>query len=151
MCVNSALVPSLVPSLHLSMSVPGLELHASHHLQYNGNVIPEKLSSYRACPEPVEDQIFAVARLRDVSGSLQHLTGCGSRSSVKVSGEASLSVIEYGHLTMEEVLSPTCLTLSADWDTRSKNPNFDAYVHSDRVKVNVGRSVVHSLHSAVAA
>ncbi|KAK3772280.1 hypothetical protein RRG08_039097 [Elysia crispata] len=151
MCVNSALVPALVPSLHLSLAVPGLELHASHHLQYNGSLLPEKLSLYQACPETVEEQIFAVARVRDIGGSLLHLAGCGSRSSVKVSGEASLNVLEYGHLTMEEVLSPACITVTADLDTRTKDPNFDVYVHSDRVRVNMGRSVVHSLHSSVAA
>ena len=40
--------------------------------------------------------------------------------SVQVSGEASLTVLEYGHLTMEEVLSPARLTLTVDLDTQAK-------------------------------
>ncbi|GFO46200.1 vacuolar protein sorting-associated protein 13b [Plakobranchus ocellatus] len=151
MCVNSALVPSLVPTVLLSLRLPAVEVLACHHLQYNGQTVPEKLSLYQVCPEAVDDQAFAVVRVKDISGSLVHLAGPSQRSSVKLSGEASMSVIEYGHLTMEEILSPTCLTLTADVDAANKSQNVDACLGSNKMKVKVGRSVVHSLHMAAAA
>ena len=65
------------------MSVLGIKWNLKKNIIYS--VLPEKLSLYQACPETVEEQIFAVARVRDIGGSLLHLAGCGSRSSVKVS------------------------------------------------------------------
>ncbi|GFR62926.1 vacuolar protein sorting-associated protein 13B [Elysia marginata] len=148
MCVNSALVPSLVPSLQLSVTMPGVELQAAHHLQYNGKVPPQKFSMYEVCPEQVEDQIFAVVTIKDISASVLHMAGCGSRSMAKLSGIASVNVLEYGHLTMEEVLCPARLTLTADLNTlQTKNQNVDAYVHSDKVKFNPLSSGPHLVFS----
>ncbi|KAH9494462.1 hypothetical protein Btru_020074 [Bulinus truncatus] len=150
MCVDSAFLPSVIPTFQVTLSVPEVHLQFCHHLGYNGSDVPSKLSLYTMSPDLVNQQIFAVLKVEGVVGSSSYIAGVESDFKVKLSLLASLNVLEYGNLKMDTIMSPVNLTMTLDMVTDiRKKQEINCFLQCEKFRVKVGKSTVHTLNMAV--
>ncbi|XP_059174786.1 intermembrane lipid transfer protein VPS13B-like [Physella acuta] len=122
-----------------------------HHPKYNGTEPPRKLSLYQMSPDICDQLVFARVNLLNTTATMSHITGRESKSSFKLSTKASLDILEHGHLTMDKVLEPAELSLTSSVSTTGHKLDVNGLLQSDKVKLKVGKSAVHTLNMAVAA
>ncbi|XP_055871203.1 intermembrane lipid transfer protein VPS13B-like isoform X3 [Biomphalaria glabrata] len=150
MCVDSAFLPSIIPTLQVTMSIPATYLQLCHHLDYNGSDTPGKLSLYSMSPDLAEQQVFAVLKIDKLTGTSSYVTGVEAEIKMKVSFVTSLDVLEYGYLKMDTVITPAALSLSLDINnTTSKKQEINCFLLCDKFRVEIGKSTVHTLNMAV--
>ncbi|XP_035828543.1 vacuolar protein sorting-associated protein 13B [Aplysia californica] len=148
-CVDSAFIPSLVPAVRLSVCVGGVEVQLANHTKYNSQAEgSDSRGMYKPGPDTADEQVFLVYKGKQLVAHVSQLTGPQAKLSLKVCVESSVQVLEFRHLSMEEVVAPCQMSLTAELLTNGKNQEVSAYVKADKVKVRVGKSVVHTLNMA---
>ncbi|CAG5120387.1 unnamed protein product, partial [Candidula unifasciata] len=113
--------------------------------------LPKKLSLYDIHADVCEEQVFSVIKVENISSTMSHVSGQEGKTSIKCSLQASCDVLEYGHLTLEEVLAPAKIDAYVDISSKDKKQDINGNVQMNETRLRLGKSAVHTLSMAVAA